>query len=39
LTVARQVRRSEQADGHAGMSLVSKVGVDIFKEFRPRRSK
>ena len=24
---------------HAGMSLLSKIGVDIFKEFRPRRSK
>jgi hypothetical protein len=24
---------------HAGMSLVSKIAVDVFKEFRPRRSK
>ena len=24
---------------HAGMSLISKIGVDIFKEFRPRQSK
>jgi hypothetical protein len=24
---------------HAAMSLVSKIGVDVFKEFRPRRSK
>ena len=24
---------------HAGMSLVSKIGVDVFKEFRPRRAK
>jgi len=23
---------------HAGLSLVSKIGVDVFKEFRPRRS-
>jgi hypothetical protein len=22
---------------HAGMSLISKIGVDVFKEFRPRR--
>jgi hypothetical protein len=24
---------------HAGMSLVSKIAVDVFREFRPRRSK
>jgi len=24
---------------HAAMSLVSKIGVDVFKEFRPRRRK
>ncbi len=24
---------------HGGVSLVSKIGVDVFKEFRPRRSK
>jgi hypothetical protein len=24
---------------HAGLSLASKIAVDVFKEFRPRRSK
>jgi hypothetical protein len=24
---------------HAGFSLVSKIAMDVFKEFRPRRSK
>jgi hypothetical protein len=24
---------------HAGVSLITKMGVDVFKEFRPRRSK
>jgi hypothetical protein len=24
---------------HAGMSLAAKIAVDVFKEFRPRRSK
>ena len=24
---------------HAGMSLISKIGMDVVKEFRPRRSK
>jgi hypothetical protein len=24
---------------HAGLSLVTKIAVDVFKEFRPRRAK